>query len=189
MISTNKLIKENCMASINKENTDKAKAFLNTHYNSVILNKIKERRLKQIDACVSIQDCIFIISNMYTDDYNGPGSCDISILSWLIQTFIYRLQNNKLNSSMFCEDTIDFKAEYRANKDFYNKLRENSKYLNKANYDELASYMLGNVISYNDFGYYTQSSKHISKRAFENCITYYELEHMQWNPAGINGRY
>ena len=191
MITIKKLTKENCMASINKKNTAKAKAFFNTHSNSVILNKIKERRLKQIDACVSIQDIIFLIANIYTDDYDGPSSCDISILSWQIEYFINNLQKNTLKDDMFSDDYNEFniEAELKENKYFYAKLREYSKYLNQANYDELASYMLGNVITYDETGIVMDNTKKISKRAFENCITFYELEHMQWNPAGINGMY
>ena len=186
MISTNKLIKENCMASINKESTDKAKQHLNTKYCRDIVNKVLRNREKQIDACVAIQDCIGIIASMYIDDYDGPG-CPISELSWQIQCFIYHLRKHSLKNSLF--DCVDIENCLSENKKFYDKLRKDSKYLNQANYDELASYMLGNAIDFDEVGPYTQHSKHISKRAVENCITFYELEHMQWNPAGINGRY
>ena len=189
MITTNKLIKKNRMAFDNKESTDKAKLFIKKTYKNKGLKTLNSMRSKQIDACVSLQSIVFFITNLFIDDYHGPNSCDISILAWQLQYFVYNLQNNTLHNNMFCHDDIDIDDDIKTNKQFYDKLKENSKFLNRANYTELASYMLGNVVSYEDFNVSTQPSKTISKQAFKDCITFHFLEHMQWNPAGIDGKY
>ena len=156
----------------------------------------KQDRKNQIRLCDILQRNMYFIIKRFTDDYHGQGSCNLSILSFMIQAFLYDVTHRPY---IFTYPHV-LRKYYDIDKDESIEawlplekhimfIQKYSYLLNHANCDELASYLLGHVIIDNGDLFIVSDNTLLSRTLLDKTITIFNKLHLQWNPAGIHGIY